>query len=47
VSLTFTDILCGAGGSSIGLAAAGFELRQAAQWLGEQLRQVLDGGAAR
>jgi DNA (cytosine-5)-methyltransferase 1 len=30
VTLTFTDIFCGAGGSSIGLAAAGFELRLAA-----------------
>jgi DNA (cytosine-5)-methyltransferase 1 len=30
VSLTFTDVFCGAGGSSIGLAAAGFELRLAA-----------------
>lgn len=28
--LTFTDIFCGAGGSSIGLAAAGFELKLAA-----------------
>lgn len=28
--LTFTDIFCGAGGSSIGLAAAGFQLRLAA-----------------
>lgn len=30
MSLTFTDIFCGAGGSSIGLAAAGFELKLAA-----------------
>src|SRR5215207_6624560 len=30
MSLTFTDIFCGAGGSSIGLAAAGLELRLAA-----------------
>ncbi|MGH8880343.1 MAG: DNA cytosine methyltransferase [Stackebrandtia sp.] len=30
MTLTFTDIFCGAGGSSIGLAAAGFELRLAA-----------------
>jgi DNA (cytosine-5)-methyltransferase 1 len=30
VSVTFTDIFCGAGGSSIGLAAAGMELRLAA-----------------
>jgi DNA (cytosine-5)-methyltransferase 1 len=30
MSLTFTDIFCGAGGSSLGLAAAGFELRLAA-----------------
>ncbi|HEX3649759.1 MAG TPA: DNA cytosine methyltransferase, partial [Pseudonocardiaceae bacterium] len=30
VGLTFTDIFCGAGGSSIGLTAAGFELRLAA-----------------
>jgi len=30
VSITFTDIFCGAGGSSIGLAAAGFELKLAA-----------------
>jgi len=28
--LTFTDIFCGAGGSSIGLAAAGYELKLAA-----------------
>lgn len=28
--LTFTDIFCGAGGSSIGLSAAGFELKLAA-----------------
>jgi DNA (cytosine-5)-methyltransferase 1 len=30
MSLTFTDIFCGAGGSSLGLAAAGFDLRLAA-----------------
>ena len=30
MSLTFTDIFCGAGGSSIGLADAGFELKPAA-----------------
>lgn len=30
VSLTFTDIFCGAGGSSIGLSGAGMELRLAA-----------------
>ena len=30
MSLTFTDIFCGAGGSSSGLTAAGFELRLAA-----------------
>jgi DNA (cytosine-5)-methyltransferase 1 len=30
MSLTFTDIFCGTGGSSIGLAAAGFELKLAA-----------------
>ncbi|WP_199440743.1 DNA cytosine methyltransferase [Umezawaea beigongshangensis] len=30
MSLTFTDIFCGAGGSSIGLTAAGFELKLAA-----------------
>jgi DNA (cytosine-5)-methyltransferase 1 len=30
VSLTFTDVFCGAGGSSIGLTGAGFELRLAA-----------------
>lgn len=30
MSLTFTDIFCGAGGSSIGLAEAGLELRLAA-----------------
>src|SRR5438270_8399612 len=30
MSITFTDIFCGAGGSSIGLTAAGFELRLAA-----------------
>lgn len=30
MSLTFTDIFCGAGGSSIGLAAAGMELKLAA-----------------
>jgi DNA (cytosine-5)-methyltransferase 1 len=30
LSITFTDIFCGAGGSSIGLAAAGFELKLAA-----------------
>ena len=30
MSLTFTDIFCGAGGSSIGLSAAGFELKLAA-----------------
>lgn len=30
MSLTFTDIFCGAGGSSIGLAAAGFQLKLAA-----------------
>ena len=30
MSVTFTDIFCGAGGSSIGLTAAGFELRLAA-----------------
>ncbi|WP_020578904.1 DNA cytosine methyltransferase [Actinopolymorpha alba] len=30
MSLTFTDIFCGAGGSSIGLASAGFELKLAA-----------------
>jgi DNA (cytosine-5)-methyltransferase 1 len=30
MSLTFTDIFCGAGGSSTGLVAAGFELRLAA-----------------
>jgi DNA (cytosine-5)-methyltransferase 1 len=30
MSLTFTDIFCGAGGSSIGLTAAGFELTLAA-----------------
>lgn len=30
MSITFTDIFCGAGGSSIGLAAAGFELKLAA-----------------
>lgn len=30
MSLTFTDVFCGAGGSSIGLSAAGFELRLAA-----------------
>lgn len=30
MSLTFTDIFCGAGGSSIGLAEAGMELRLAA-----------------
>src|SRR5260370_74832 len=30
MSLTFTDLFCGAGGSSIGLAAAGLELKLAA-----------------
>ncbi len=30
VSLTFTDIFCGAGGSSLGLAGAGLELKLAA-----------------
>src|SRR5438874_577510 len=30
MGLTFTDIFCGAGGSSLGLAAAGFELKLAA-----------------
>jgi DNA (cytosine-5)-methyltransferase 1 len=30
VGVTFTDLFCGAGGSSIGLAAAGFELKLAA-----------------
>src|SRR6266487_1974443 len=30
MNVTFTDIFCGAGGSSIGLAEAGFELRLAA-----------------
>jgi DNA (cytosine-5)-methyltransferase 1 len=30
VSLTFVDLFCGAGGSSIGLTAAGFELKLAA-----------------
>lgn len=30
MSVTFTDIFCGAGGSSIGLTAAGFELELAA-----------------
>ncbi|TWP51465.1 DNA cytosine methyltransferase [Lentzea tibetensis] len=30
MTLTFTDIFCGAGGSSIGLSAAGFELKLAA-----------------
>lgn len=30
MTLTFTDIFCGAGGSSIGLAAAGFDLKLAA-----------------
>lgn len=30
MSLTFTDIFCGAGGSSIGLTGAGFELKLAA-----------------
>jgi DNA (cytosine-5)-methyltransferase 1 len=30
MGLSFTDIFCGAGGSSIGLAAAGYELRLAA-----------------
>jgi DNA (cytosine-5)-methyltransferase 1 len=30
MSLTFTDIFCGAGGSSLGLTAAGFELKLAA-----------------
>jgi DNA (cytosine-5)-methyltransferase 1 len=30
MSLTFTDVFCGAGGSSIGLAAAGFDLKLAA-----------------
>ncbi|GAA3388097.1 DNA cytosine methyltransferase [Cryptosporangium minutisporangium] len=30
MTLTFTDIFCGAGGSSIGLTAAGFELKLAA-----------------
>src|SRR5205814_278130 len=30
MSLTFTDIFCGAGGSSLGLAAAGLELTLAA-----------------
>ena len=30
MSLTFTDIFCGAGGSSIGLTAAGFDLKFAA-----------------
>lgn len=30
MSITFTDIFCGAGGSSIGLAAAGMELKLAA-----------------
>lgn len=30
MTVTFTDIFCGAGGSSVGLAAAGFELRLAA-----------------
>jgi DNA (cytosine-5)-methyltransferase 1 len=30
MSITFTDIFCGAGGSSIGLTAAGFELKLAA-----------------
>lgn len=30
MSVTFTDIFCGAGGSSIGLSAAGFELKLAA-----------------
>ena len=30
MSLTFTDIFCGAGGSSIGLTGAGLELRLAA-----------------
>ncbi|WP_199443858.1 DNA cytosine methyltransferase [Umezawaea beigongshangensis] len=30
MSLTFTDIFCGAGGSSIGLTAAGFQLKLAA-----------------
>ncbi|MCU1613731.1 MAG: hypothetical protein JWO67_68, partial [Streptosporangiaceae bacterium] len=30
MSLTFTDIFCGAGGSSTGLVNAGFELKLAA-----------------
>lgn len=30
MTVTFTDIFCGAGGSSVGLVAAGFELRLAA-----------------
>lgn len=30
MSITFTDIFCGAGGSSIGLTEAGLELRLAA-----------------
>lgn len=30
MSITFTDIFCGAGGSSIGLVSAGFELKLAA-----------------
>lgn len=30
MSITFTDMFCGAGGSSIGLSAAGFELKLAA-----------------
>jgi site-specific DNA-cytosine methylase len=30
VGMTFTDLFCGAGGSSVGLAAVGFELKLAA-----------------
>jgi len=30
VSLTFTDIFCGVGGSSVGLTEAGLELKLAA-----------------
>jgi site-specific DNA-cytosine methylase len=42
MSVTFTDMFCGSGASSLGLAAAGFELRLAAnhQWLGQVLAAV-------
>lgn len=42
MSLTFADIFCGAGGSSIGLSTAGANV---AQWIGQQLATALGAAA--